>query len=101
MTPARGQGIGSIYGAIFAVPGLASIPIGDLATAAAIMSVLSILLDVCHTSDHPLWVVARSMHDRLATITLSSPASWGVGPGPVAALAPLSDTARAINLEVL
>jgi hypothetical protein len=93
--------IGQVDGQLSRLWGHTALPIGDLTSVATFVSVLSILLNVCHTGDHPLWAVARSRLGRMATVALSSLSPWGVGPSPVIALACISYKARAINQEVL
>jgi len=78
-----------------------AIPTGDLTGIATFVSVLSILLNVCHTGDHPLWVVARSGLGRMATVAMSSFSRWRLGPGRVTAPACIPYKAPAINQEVL
>jgi hypothetical protein len=93
--------IGQIDGQISRLWGHTALPTGDLTSAATCVSVLSILLDVCHTGDHPLWGMARSALDRMATLALSSLSPWRVGPGPVVALVRTPYKACAATLEVL
>jgi hypothetical protein len=82
------------------VCGYQSLPIGDLTTAATIVPVLSVLLNVCYTGYYLLWIMAGSGHDWMAIIALSSFSPWRVGPSPVAILACLPHQARVANQEV-
>jgi hypothetical protein len=78
-----------------------ALPIGDLTGIATFVSILSILLNVCHTGDHPLWAVARAGVGRMATVAMPSFSCWRLGPGGVTAPSCMSYKARATNLEVL
>jgi hypothetical protein len=93
--------IGQVDSQIYRLWGHTALPTDDLTSAATFVSVLSILLNVCHTGDRPLWVVARSLLGWMATVALSSLSPWRVGPGPVVALARIPHKAHAANQEVL
>ena len=93
--------IGQVDGQLSRLWGHTALPIGDLTGVVAFVSILSILLNVCHTGDHPLWDMARSGLGRMATVAVSPLSPWRVGPGPVIALACISYKARVTNQEVL
>jgi len=70
--------------------GYTALSIGDFTIVAPFLSVLSILLNVCHTGNHPLWAVARYKLDRMAIVAMSSLSHWRLGPGRVTARAHIS-----------
>ena len=63
------------------------LPGGDLTAVAAIVSVLSVLFNVCHAGYYLLWVMAGSRHGWVAAVTLSPLPPRRVGPGPIIRLA--------------
>jgi len=97
----RAEEIREVDGQFARLWGHTALPISDLTGVATCVSILSILLNVCYTGDHPLWVMARSGLDRMATVALSSLSCWRLGPGRVTAPACIPYQACAINQEVL
>ena len=77
------------------------LPTGGFSSTAAIVSILSILLNVRHAGDYPLWSVSRFTYGRVATAALSTVSPRRVGPDSVAVLGRLPRKARAPTQEVL